>query len=154
MKYYQFYKSPALDAKVGIGMKRGRFTFYFPAKGMSKRKGGNVARNPDRLELHHKLIETQQICPLASALIVETYQAGKAVDGRQVITEPCGAFETVEFSDFLPRDIKGRGNYAYTLRLKVARDWLPEAYPPEEQCKRLARYLGLEPTTNARKVSI
>mgnify|MGYP003126192776 CR=1 FL=1 len=154
MKYYQFYKVPNLDAKVGVGMKRNRFTFYFPAKGTSKRKSGNVARNPDRLVMHYQMILNCQASRLNRSLVVLTYEAGKAIDGEQMTFEPAGAFENAEFSSLLPKDLKGRGNYAYTLHFKNLGKWGHEMESPEYQCQMLAIILGLEATTNARKVSI
>ena len=154
MKHFRFYKIPNLDAKVGIGMKRGRFTFYFPAKGMSQRKAGNVARNPDRLVMHYQMVLNCQNSRLNRSLVVLTYEAGKAIDGAQMTFEPAGAFENAEFSGLLPRDFKGLGNYAYTLHFKNLGKWRHENEAPEYQCQMLAIILGLEPTTNARKVSI
>tara|TARA_Y100001938_G_C7868911_1_gene319299 strand:- start:18 stop:470 length:453 start_codon:yes stop_codon:yes gene_type:complete len=149
VKHFQFYKALGLDAKVGIGMVRGRFVLYFPAKGMSQRKTGNVARNPDRLALHRLMNENCLHSNLANALIVTHSKSGKAVDGKQVKTT---------INDFLdsayPRRVLNRGNYAYTLYCMELGAWTYSERSPEEQCDGLAFILRLEPTTNARRVAI
>ena len=155
MKHFQFYKAPNLDAKVGIGMVRGRFVLYFPAKGMSKRKSGNVARNPDRLALYHYMADQCLDSRLSNSLRVVFYKAGKAINGAQMTYEHAGPSKGAEFSRLHPKDIQGRGNYAYTLGFKrLPKQWGHADKSPEDQCNALAAILGLEPTINARKVAI
>jgi len=153
---FRFYTAQGINAKVGIGMKDGRFVVYFPAKGMSKRKGGNVARNPDRNMLHAHMLLSAAASDLWELLHVEYYRAGKAVEGQQPCHAAHAEYGTASFFEVNPKDIKGRGNFAYTLYLArlSPRLWNRGRLPAFKQCDALAQMLGLEPTTNSRPVAV